>query len=60
MVATFSTLSSRIVTTTFRVLIVAEDLVALPHLYKAYDRRAFGRRLGGARLESGAAGRADE
>jgi hypothetical protein len=41
-------------------LIVAEDLVALPHVYKAYDQRAFGRRLGGARLESGAAGRADE
>jgi hypothetical protein len=41
-------------------LIVAEDLVALPHVYKAFDQRAFGRRLGGARLESGAAGRAVE
>jgi len=41
-------------------LIVAEDLVPLPYVYKAYDQRAFGRRLGGTRLESGAAGREDE
>ena len=37
-----------------------EHSIDLPHVYKAHDQRAFGRRLGGARFDSCAAGHAEE